>query len=285
MSLRLMNDASSLDVAGRWDRAGDAEAALARIFGDGVRPLRLEAALLDALLEGWRRAQGGRHLTEATKRSRESIVRRFCERVGRWPWEWQPLDVDEWMEDLGGPPHRRAVSTLRGYQGALRGFMEYLTDVRYPWVAICEREVGVRPVQILFEENSIAHLGEFEGQPSVRPFTREELVLFFEFCDERVRTSRRLRRKGSLAALRDSVLFKTIYAWGLRRQEEARLDVRDFSRNPAQPAFGRCGLLGVRYGKASRGGRAAAAWGVDGVRLVGGGDGAVCGGDPSGLRV
>ncbi len=132
--------------------------------------------------------------------------------------------------------------------------MDYLTDERYPWVAICEREFGVRPVQILFEENSIAHLSEFEGQPSVRPFTREELVVFFDFCDERVRELRRLRRKGSLAALRDAVLFKTIYAWGLRRREAARLDVRDFSRNPGQPAFGRYGLLGVRYGKSSRGG-------------------------------
>jgi integrase/recombinase XerC len=63
-----------------------------------------------------------------------------------------------------------------------------------------------------------------------------------------------LRPKGSLAALRDAVLFKPIYAWGLRRREAAWLDVRDFSGNPAQPAFGRYGLLGVRYGKASRGG-------------------------------
>jgi len=118
MSLRQMNDASSPDLTGRWDRAGDAEDALVRIFGDGVRPLRLEAALFDALLEGWRRAQGGRHLSDGTKRSREATVRRFQEHVSRWPWEWQPLDVDEWIEDLGAPPQRRAVSTLRGYQGS-----------------------------------------------------------------------------------------------------------------------------------------------------------------------
>jgi site-specific recombinase XerD len=249
-----MTDTSALDLTGRWDRAGDVDAALARLFGDGVRPLRLEAALFDALSVGWRRAQGGRHLSQGTKDSREAIVRRFHGHVDRWPWERQPLDVDEWIEDLGAPPRQRAVSTLRGYQGALRGFMDYLTDERYPWVAICEREFGVRPVQILFEENSIAHLTEFEGQPTVRPLTREELVVFFEFCDARVRELRRLRRKGSLAALRDAVLFKTIYAWGLRRQEAARLDVRDFSRNPSLPEFGRYGLLGVRYGKASRGG-------------------------------
>lgn len=98
------------------------------------------------------------------------------------------LDVDEWIEDLGAPPKGRAVSTLRSYPGAVRGFMEYLTDERYPWVAICEREFGTRPVQILFEENSIGHLSEFEGEPTVRPsrpLTREELVIFFDYCDER----------------------------------------------------------------------------------------------------
>lgn len=132
--------------------------------------------------------------------------------------------------------------------------MEYLTDARYPWVAICEREFGVRPVQILFEENSIVHLTEFEGQTAVRPFTREELVVFFDYCGARVNELRRLRRKGSLAALREAAMFKTIYAWGLRRGEAAHLDVRDFTANPALPAFGAYGMLGVRYGKASRGG-------------------------------
>lgn len=249
-----MKDMRSLDLSGDLGRAGEAEQTLARLFGDGVRPLRIEAALFDALLEGWRRAQGGRHLTEGTKRAREGIVRRFQAHVERWPWEWQPLDMDEWIEDLGAGAGGRAVSTLRSYQGAIRGFMAYLTDDRYPWVAICEREFGVRPVQILFEENSIVHLTEFEGQPTVRPFTREELVVFFDFCDERVRVLRRLRRKGSLAALRDCALFKLIYAWGLRRREAARLDVRDFRCNPARPEFGRYGLLGVRYGKAARGG-------------------------------
>ena len=61
----------------------------------------------------------------------------------------------EWVEDLGAPPRCRAVSTLRGYQGTLRAFLEYLSDERYPWAGICEREFGARPVQILFAENMI----------------------------------------------------------------------------------------------------------------------------------
>jgi site-specific recombinase XerD len=63
-----------------------------------------------------------------------------------------------------------------------------------------------------------------------------------------------LRRKGSLAALRDAALFKTMYAWGPRRRECAKLDVVDFPRKPHAPAFGACESLSVRYGTALSGG-------------------------------
>jgi integrase len=157
------------------------------------------------------------------------------------------------MEDLSSPPRRLAVSTLRSYQGALRGFMDYLVDGRYPWAAICEQEFGCRPMQILDESNAIGHVVEYEADPRRRPLTREELVLFFDHLDAQVSGRRALRRKGSLAAFRDAVLFKAIYAWGLRRQEAVRLDLSDFGRNPHRPSFARCGRVSVRYGKASRG--------------------------------
>ncbi len=48
-------------------------------------------------------------------------------------------------------------------------------------------------------------------------------------------------------------MFKTLYAWGLRRHEAVRLDVSDLGRNPERSSFGRYGMLHVRYGKASRG--------------------------------
>lgn len=235
------------------ERLVASDAALARVFGDGVRPLRLEAAVFDAALEGWRRQQGGRHLSDRTKHSRERVVRRFRDHVDRWPWQWRAIDVDEWMEDLGAPPERRAVSTLRNYQGALRGFLDYLTDERYPWVAICETQFASRPVQIVFDDNAIRRVSDFEGDPARRPFTREELIVFFAACDDRVRALRRRGRKGSLAALRDAAVFKTLYAYGLRRQEAVGLDVCDLGPNPHQPAFGRYGTLRVRHGKGSRG--------------------------------
>ncbi len=237
----------------RWIGEERAEAALALVFGDGVRPLRMEEAVFEAMLVGWERRQSARHLALDTRRRGARLVRRFHADTGLWPWQWNPLNADEWLEDLGTPPRPCAVSTLRGYQAAIRAFLDYLTDERYPWRAICEAEFGRRPVQVLDERNAIRHVVEYEGDPGRRPLTREELAIFFDHCDARVTDRRARGRKGALAAFRDATLFKAIYAWGLRRQEAARLDLADFSANPHRPSFGPYGTLSVRWGKASRG--------------------------------
>ena len=65
---------------------------------------------------------------------------------------------------------------------------------------------------------------------------------------------KRSRRKGLLAALRDSAMIKVTYAFGLRRREVCMLDLHDLRRNPKVPAFGRLGALFVRWGKATAGG-------------------------------
>jgi site-specific recombinase XerD len=56
-----------------------------------------------------------------------------------------------------------------------------------------------------------------------------------------------------LSALRDSTLLKTVYAYGLRRQEAVGLDIVDLRSNPKLPSYGRFGGVFVRFGKASRG--------------------------------
>jgi integrase/recombinase XerD len=53
--------------------------------------------------------------------------------------------------------------------------------------------------------------------------------------------------------MRDSALLKTMYAYGLRRQEAVGLDVADLRRNPKVPAYGRLGAVFVRWGKSSNG--------------------------------
>lgn len=249
-----MLDSSSSDVASkRSARERGLEDALRRAFG-GVEPLRLEEALFEAILSGWGRQQTSRQLSASTRRSRDGLVRRFHAHAGVWPWEWRAEHIEEWIADLAAPPRRLAVSTLRAYQVTVRLFVEYLLDRRYPWALICEQRLGHAPQRIVDERNLIRHGSDYEGDPGRRPLTRVELVALFEHCDAQVTGRRALKRKGSLAAFRDAVLFKTIYAWGLRRQEAARLDVVDFTRNAHKVSFGSFGALSVRYGKALAGG-------------------------------
>jgi integrase/recombinase XerC len=225
--------------------------ALERLFG-GVRPLRLEEAVFDAALEGWRSQQRARGLEVVTIKTREWSVRRVQRQIGLWPWEWTAGAMDEWFEDqfVAG----RSRSTVRGYQATLRAFLDFLLDARYPWAAVCVQEFGCAPQQVFDDLNLVRHLYEYEGDPEGnRPFTRGELAAFFEFCDARVRGRRALRREGSLAAFRDATIFKVIYAYGLRRGEVGMLDVADFGPNPHQSSFGRFGSLTVRHGKGSKG--------------------------------
>jgi len=223
-------------------------------IADGVVQLRPEDAMVEAMLAGWRTQQTSRGLREDTMAPRERLVRRFLEFTNDYPWSWGPSHVEEWTASLTGERHL-APSTIRGYQTDLRLFSEYLTDGRYGWAVACEQAFGLgqHPVPICHEWNTIAHLGDYEGDPQARPLTREELQRFLDYADDQVDRAVAAKRKGALAAYRDATLFKVIYGWGLRRTETARLDVADWGRNPAAPEFGRFGMLHVRYGKAVRG--------------------------------
>jgi integrase/recombinase XerC len=218
----------------------------------GVVHLHPQDVMVEAMLRGWRAQQAARGLRESTAVDRERSVRRFLAFTNEYPWEWTPTHVDEWSLWMTSEK-RLAPSTIRGYQGNLRLFSEFLTDARYGWFVACEKEFGTHPVPICHEWNTIAHLNSYEGRPEARPFTREELQRFLDYADDQVERAVRAKRKGALAAYRDATLFKVIYGWGLRRTETAKLDVVDWGRNPKAPQFGRFGMLNVRYGKAKRG--------------------------------
>jgi integrase/recombinase XerC len=235
---------------GRGNLAGAAGLELVQ----GVAQLHPEDAMFEAMLRGWQAQQAARGLREETAGKRERLVRRFMTFTGEYPWGWSAGHMDEWSLCLTSEEHL-APSTIRGYQGCLRQFTEFLTDARYGWAAACEREFGQgnHPVAICHEWNTIAHLNDYEGDPEARPFTREEMQRFLDYADDQVDRAARSKRKGALAAYRDATLFKVMYGWGLRRTETSKLDLADWGRNPSAPEFGRYGMLHVRYGKAKRG--------------------------------
>jgi integrase/recombinase XerD len=217
-----------------------------------VRYLNPADRVLDEMFTGWRRQQLSRNLAPATIGARERLVRRFLVHSGAMPWRWTVQHVDEFFGDLRAE-HGARPSTVRSYQNALRLFCRYLIDPAYGWDGLCEQLFGTHPTQVCFEWNTARHVQDNEQAPAKRAFTRRELQDFFDRADEEVGRPLRLGRKGHLAALRDAVLFKTAYAWGLRRNEVRHLQTVDFERNPHAPEFGRYGVVHVRWGKANSG--------------------------------
>lgn len=217
----------------------------------GVSLLQPEESVLDAMLSGWAQQQTSRLLAGPTIEQRALVVRRFVAFTNDYPWRWGATDVEEWTAAMvaRGLSH----STVRNYQQAVAVFCGYLTDRRYGWDEVCEQRFGSHPVQVFHEWNTVVHRGEHEARPGNRPFSRDELQAFFDYCDEQVAATRGRGRKGWLPAFRDATLFKVIYGWGLRRREAAMLETVDWSGNPNAAEFGRYGALSVRYGKALKG--------------------------------
>src|SRR5260370_37496733 len=180
-------------VSGTRKAAGSA----ALVLVDGAVPLRPEPALFEAMLEGWRRQQAGRRLSGPLVEGRVRLVRRFAAFTGAWPWQWIPEQVEQWVAS-GGWAH----STIRSYEGALAVFLDYVCDPRYGWIAECEQQAGVRPVQVCHAGNTAVHAAGYEGPPERRPVTRAGLDACLVAADDHVERGAGARRKGWGGALR-----------------------------------------------------------------------------------
>lgn len=223
-----------------------------QLLNGEVSMLQPSESVLEAMLLGWGNQQRSRMLAGHTIYQRLRVVRRFLAFTNDYPWQWGPVDVEEWTSEMVG--RGLAHATVRNYQGAVAAFCDFLIDPRYRWAEVCEQYFGALPAQVFHEWNTATHSSEYEGRPGRRPLSREELQAFFDYADSRVSAVQTSGRKGWLAAFRDAVLFKVVYAWGLRRREAAMLEIPDWSATAAAPEFGRYGALSVRYGKAVKGG-------------------------------
>ncbi len=220
----------------------------------GVVHLDPAAAVFEGMLQGWARQQRTRCLNDrGTIEPRVALVRRLADFSGLYPWQWTPAEAEAFMNHLRSGEWPIVMSTARGYENSLRLFLEYLLDQRYGWVAICQDRFGQVPQQVFHEFNSVVHVAEYEGQPGRRPLTYDEVEALFDAADGLVEQIRARGRKGTLTAMRDAAVLKTIYAFGLRRQEAWGVDVTDLRRNPKLPQFGQYAGVLVRFGKASRG--------------------------------
>ena len=219
---------------------------------EGVALLRPEGQVFTAMLSGFANQQLARNLARTTVEGRENTVKAFAAYVNTYPWHWTPGMVDEWLGDLRSLRDLKH-STIRSYSEAVRAFCHFVTDPVYEWVATCEEQFGTHPVQVVHEWNTAVHTQDNESDPKKRAFTKAELHAFFAHCDDEVARIRAFGRKGWLPAFRDATLFKTAYAYGLRRNETRMLDAADFGRNPHGAEHGEYGRCQVRFGKAKKG--------------------------------
>lgn len=206
-----------------------------------------------AMLSGWTNSMHSRGLATSTVRSRRSFVRRFQRFLGEYPWSWKPADVEDFTAHLISGPKPLSHSTLRGFHLIIRLFCDYLIDPAYDWQNRCLAQFDDFPIQICHEWNTHRHLADIEARPARRPFTYEELQLFFDTADKMARTIQASGRKGALSAYRDAQFFKTVYAYGLRRREAIMLDTTDLHHNPEIPQWENYGQLRIRHGKALKG--------------------------------
>jgi integrase/recombinase XerD len=230
-------------------RVVDLPGAAHLVLASGVVHLDPASAVFEAMLEGWETQQRARFLKGvSTIKPRLDLIRRFSRFSNQYPWQWEPAEVEAFIVSRAVAP-----STARNYQNCLRMFCEFVTDARYGWPTKCLELFGAVPRQILHEANTISHVAEYEGDPARRPLTYDEVQALFDAADSRVEEIQSRHRKGALTAMRDSAMLKTVYAFGLRRQETVGLDVADWRRNPKVPAYGRFGAVFVRFGKSSNG--------------------------------
>ena len=89
-----------------------------------------------------------RGLAEATVMHRVWQIRRFSNFVGSYPWEWKPVDVEDYTSSLLSGPKPLSHSTIRGYHLMIRVFCGFLVDPRYDWQSLCLERFDAVPTQI-----------------------------------------------------------------------------------------------------------------------------------------
>ena len=155
------------------------------LFGVGAAPLlRADEQEFEAMIQGWTDQQLSRGLRTDTINGRVLMLRRFQRFTVEWPWSWRPVDLDEFTAERRG--EQKSLPTIRAYQGSLRQFLNFVSDPRYQWAAVCEWLFGTQSVQICFEWNTVSHAADHEGRPARRSLTKLELQRLFDHADEQV---------------------------------------------------------------------------------------------------
>lgn len=216
---------------------------------DAVSFLRPDERVFDAMLDGWSAQMLARGLQVSTIENRLRVIRRFQGFSETFPWSWQPVDFDDYMAERRSGDKPIHLTTLRTESNTVAMFCSFLCSPAYGWAELCQATFGDIPSQICFQWNTPRHTADDALPPGRRAFTQTELQRLFDVLDDQVDAAQAKGSKRWLTLFRNSMAFKLCYAYGLRRNELAMLDVQDFGPNPHVPDYGMYGALKVRWAK------------------------------------
>ena len=214
---------------------------------------RADERVFDSMLDGWRAQMLARGLTTATIENRCRVVRRFQAFSGEFPWQWRPMDIEDFLAERRSGEKPISLTTLRSDSNSVAMFCAYLTHPAYGWIDLCERTFGDIPSQICFEWNTPKHTTDDAVPAGRRAFTKQELQQLLDYLDDLVDREHAAGSKRWLPLHRDSIAFKLCYAYGLRRRELTMLDLHDFGPNPHVPDYGMFGAVAIRWAKGTAG--------------------------------
>ncbi len=163
-------------------------------------------AFFSEIFTGWKNSQLAQSFVSDTVKRRVSVVMRFADFAGKFPWEWSPGDADDFFTHLREVLHR-APTTVRAYQSDIALFLEYATSPTYPWNVKCEHLFGTGMAQVITDLNKTTHVFDGVAGTEKRAFETEELQQFLDFADLEVVRILCAKRKGAMAVWRDTVAF------------------------------------------------------------------------------
>lgn len=127
------------------------------------------------MLDGWRAQMLARGLPVETIETRCGLVWRFQRFCGEFPWQWRPVDIEEFLSVRRSGDRPISLTTLRSDSNAVAMFCAYLTHPAYGWTEFCEKTFGDIPSQICFDWNRPRHTTDDAVPTGRRAFTKKEL--------------------------------------------------------------------------------------------------------------
>ncbi|NCC87930.1 MAG: hypothetical protein EOM05_08705 [Clostridia bacterium] len=173
-----------------------------------------------------------------TIKNQETYIREIIDVSHKFIWELYEDDIDSYVDILiesqnSASYRRKKVSTFRSfYEWLIRN---YYTEIKQLF--------NCSLLQPVTDDNQITHVYDLERENKTPPPSPEILTYFFD-CFKR---DLNLFARPEIAA-REYVLFRLMYASGLRIDEAVHLDLIDINFS-----HGKLGMIHVRFGKGSRG--------------------------------